>query len=173
MTQPREAHVHSAMQMLATTRLQDLTEAYGVPETDRQLLQADALWNAGDRPTVRRTMDSILYGALDALGLPRFVISAEYIAAWIALVVSPINWMTMCAYYDHAVAAADIRGSQEDVPFAEHITAPQLHALVTFSANCVCEGGPDHQTYKAALARSMIILPQDQPRPKPKQKPRG
>ena len=95
-------------------------------------------------------MDSVLFGALDVLGLPRFELPAEYIAAWIALLVSPVNYETACVWYHGAQPVENLAETPEIAPIAEGITARQLFALVQLSR--VSMTNLDYMSHRERLA---------------------
>ena len=124
------AFLFSALALLRQHRLEDVMHRMGVPAEDLRALRQDAHWLNSERHVVRRTMDSVLYGALDALGLHRFSLPCEYIACWIAMVVSPCNWMVCCAWYHGARAASSLTADPEMLPINEGVTAEALFSYV-------------------------------------------
>lgn len=88
-------------------------------------VMSNRLWLLGDRNRARRALESIVYGGLDVVGLPRFAIPAEFIAAGIALYVHPVNLQLACAIMDGFEWSENvIRGVERPV------TAPELFAHV-------------------------------------------
>ena len=146
-------HMFSALSLLANERIEGLIERLGIPDNDVATLVGDRLWLGGERHTVRRVMDAVLYGALDALGLQRFELSAEYIAAWIALIVHPTNYEVACSWYHGAQSAEDLTSDPELVPIAEGITAAQLHAHVMAARISVNDS--EYQTFRHTLAHTV------------------
>lgn len=53
-------------------------------------------WVANERSRVRQVVEAAVYGTLDYLGLPRFQVPAEFVAASIAYYVHPVNMMVAC-----------------------------------------------------------------------------
>lgn len=123
-------HVWYAMQVFRNHALLRHMDQLGVPRPDLETLSGPDVMLAGDRYRVRRAMDAILYGALDALGIQRFELSAEYIAGFIALVVHPTNHMVVCAWYHGAQTADSILAEPDHVPVSEGVTAHALLELV-------------------------------------------
>ena len=54
-----------------------------------KVLRQPTMWLSSDRSTVRNTFDNMLFQSLDMLGLPRFILPVEYVAAAIVSFVHP------------------------------------------------------------------------------------
>jgi len=67
-----------------------------IDKDEIDFIMGDRLWLGQDRARVRRGVEAFAFGALDLLALPRFPLPAEFVAAVIAAVISPSNWMTAC-----------------------------------------------------------------------------
>ena len=65
-----------------------------------EFLITPKVWIATDRAQARRVVESSVYGTLDYLGLPRFDVPGEFIAACIAYYVSPVNTLFACSVFD-------------------------------------------------------------------------
>jgi len=84
----------AAVKLVSASQVLDLTV------DDYDFLTGTKLWTAMERSQVRRVVEAAVYGSLDYLGLPRFAVPAEYVAAAIAMYVHPVNLMTACAVMD-------------------------------------------------------------------------
>ena len=125
------AHTATIRGVLRSRSVNQLAGDFNIPNDDLELLMGPVMWITGaTRSRVRKTLESFIFGALDALGLPRFEVTAEWIAQWIVATIAPINWMSACAIWDRprlAEALAVDDGRQVDY---ETITAARLHAIV-------------------------------------------
>lgn len=96
-----------------------------------ELLMSPGPWTTIDRSDVRVAFDAILFGTLDSMGLPRFTLPCEYVAAAIAKFVSPVNVMTMCSWSEHHGTSADDMSVAQSSTIIEPVTARQLFAFVS------------------------------------------
>lgn len=103
----------------------------GVTPAELRLVTDPIPWVGTDRPSVVRAMESLLYGSLDVLGLPRIRVPAEYVAAVVCVCVSACNISLACSWMqreasastDALVTAAELGGDIEPV------SAERLFAL--------------------------------------------
>ena len=72
-----------------------------------QVLKQPTMWLAGDRATVRNTFDGLLFQSLDLLGLPRFMLPVEYVAAAIVAFVHPANYFPACLWSESHGSTTD------------------------------------------------------------------
>lgn len=149
------AQVWYGMKVLTSSHLLSSMDSLGVPRPDMEKLCGAPLWLAADRHIIRRALDALLYGALDAIGIQRFMLSAEYIAAFIALVVHPSNHLVACAWYHGSVSADALLSDPEHVPIAEGLTAHQLMALVVEAIACR-DLGESVSDFQHRLQQAMI-----------------
>ena len=102
-------------------------DALGITEGDYKLVTSPSQWVATDRTRVRGVLDALAYGTCDLMGVPRFPLPAEYIAAVLTVFVSPMNVMVACRWMErHEVATTMAIGSGTEPEMAE---APQIFAL--------------------------------------------
>jgi len=103
---------------------------FGLNNDDRKILTGSRLWLAADRPIIDRLINTLIYGVMDVVGVAIFPVSAEYMAAVVAMFVHPTNLMVACQWMDRAQSNADladgvaVKGAQLALP-------GQLFALVT------------------------------------------
>ena len=122
------AHMKSIFGIIQTTPLVDVAKSYGVLLEDLQLISQPQLWGlAGDKIRITTTLQAMVYGSLEIMGIPRIEVPAEYIAGWICAIVAPINRMSACAMFDRPRPAEALATGEEGV---EGITGSQLFALV-------------------------------------------
>lgn len=125
----RFASVMASIKMCAAQGIVDLTA------DDMDFVTQDKLWVSTERSRVRRCVESIVYGCLDIVGLPRFGAPAEYIAGVIVAQVHPVNYMAACSVMDGCEFTENIINGV-DAP----ISATHLFSLVV-----QCKAGVDNQ----------------------------
>lgn len=118
--------VKSAFDVLARGSAEHLA-GMGITEADWNLFTGAAPWTAADRNRVRNTCDAVTHGALDFLGLPRFEVPAEYIAAVITMFVGPVNWQVAARWFETGRTTEDL-ASLPDTGAAP-MSAQQLFSL--------------------------------------------
>jgi len=107
-------------------------QSLGVSRESMNLTLENKLWNVTNRLEVERTLESVIHGTIDAHGLNRFPLPAEYVAAVICLV-APINRKLACSWMGkrnqtgHAAQQLAHPTAQQSV---DPVTAEQLFALV-------------------------------------------
>ena len=103
----------------------------GVNDAEMRLCRGDAPWIGTDRPSIVRTLESLLYGSLDVLGLPRIRIPAEYVASVLVTVVKPLNIALACSWMQREGSAAleALVTSAEVGGNIEPVSAERLFAL--------------------------------------------
>lgn len=102
------ASAFGALSLLARMPLQSVVESYGVTEAEWKLLTGELPWIASERHVVRKALDAVCSGSMDAAGLPHFDLPAEYIAGVIVAVVSPTNMMAACRIMERTTSAQSI-----------------------------------------------------------------
>lgn len=107
----------------------------GIDEDDLMLLASDKLWTVQNRRQVLNTLDALMYGTTDALGLARPRIPAEMQAAFVASYVEPVNRLVACIWMSEQRmtngAAADYVDA-EDVLTVEPASVHKLTNCVLF-----------------------------------------
>jgi len=87
-------------------------QPYAIKATpaELQVVTQNKPWLQSDRHAVRNGLESVLYAALDVLGLQRFQLPTEYVAAVICSAVHPVNWMIACIYLsDQNITNLDVK----------------------------------------------------------------
>ena len=100
----------------------------GVSKADWKKTTGNVPYMAADRSTVRRTLDAVIHGATDFVGLPRISVPAEYVAACIHMVVSPVNWQVACRWAEQGRTMQDLAVNPDTG--AAPMSAEQLFACV-------------------------------------------
>lgn len=121
--------VQAVIQQASGPALRDYLKTIGVSLANFRAVNQGGLWLPNQRMVVRQTLDSLIFGTLDTMGLPHFTVSAELVAAWIAATVKPVNWMPACHWYDGVQLAQQLLrdpsvGREADT----HITSVPLRA---------------------------------------------
>ena len=99
----------------------------GLTQTDFNKLTGEVPWLAVDRNKVSQTFHTLMNGTIDVLGIQRFEIPAEWIAANIAMYIAPINVHVACSFFSRTSTAEALgRGVTEPNP----VSSAQLFALV-------------------------------------------
>lgn len=115
-----------AMSMISEQSLNGSIDTLGVSSEDFKKLSASVPWMATDRNRMMMILTSLLSSTMDIIGVPRFQLPAEYIAAGIALFVAPINVQTACRFMERTPTAEQLgRGVER----GDVVTAQQLFAL--------------------------------------------
>lgn len=115
-----------AMALIANQAKHGDLDTLGVTREDFMKLSADVPWMASDRNRMNLVFYSMLSTTLDIIGVPRFQLPAEYIAAGISLFISPINVQAACRFFERVPTAESLgRGLDQ----ADVCTAKQLYAL--------------------------------------------
>lgn len=109
-------------------------------------------WIAAQRTRMRAALDALCHATTDLAGLPRIEIPAEYVAAVIAVFVSPVNTPLACSFMgERFVTSADAASVGEPPPQGmEHMTAAQLLALV-----CQIHGDDDGCAVRAQFEKAL------------------
>ena len=99
----------------------------GINQEDFSKTTSNAVWMSGDRPVVDRTIQQLAYGSMDAQGIPRFDLCAEYLAAIIALFIAPCNQFAACSHQAGVMMSVDLAVQSEGT---QRFDASRLYALV-------------------------------------------
>lgn len=122
----------SGMEFIANLGRAGMLESSGVSRDDFNRLVGSIPWAAKDRGRVTLTLQTLIEGSVDALGLDRFPLPAEYIAAGIAMFVQPMNVHYACRTMAKAPTneALSRKSQMLDSQKSGFIGADQLFALV-------------------------------------------
>lgn len=116
-----------AMAMIAAQGTMGHLDVIGLSREDFTRVTGAVPWLGTDRNRITVALNTLLSGVLDAAGVPRFALPAEWVAAAIAVFVSPINIHLACSYVERPGTASDLgRGVEE----FDRCTAQQLFALI-------------------------------------------
>lgn len=122
--------IKGAMQALANGSATGALESLGILPSDLQTTLGGNPWQANERHLVTKTLDILMYGTMDLLGLPRFQVPAEYVAATIAMFVQPSNLMVACRWMEAGQPTVDYLGNPTvSTSNQEPVESTQLFAL--------------------------------------------
>lgn len=114
----------------------------GITIEDYNLLRRETQWKNTERTRVMRTMDALVFGTTDILGLDRISLPAEYLAAIVAAYVHPVNRLVMCHWLTAQQvsngSAADIAELGVTKAAVDQVTTRQLFALVIQLTDSAC-----------------------------------
>lgn len=99
----------------------------GLSSADFDKVISPIHWLPSDRNRVSQSLGILLNSPADATMTPRFNLPAEYVAAAIAVFVSPNNIKTACRWVERPAPAGELGQGLED---PERCTAQQLFALI-------------------------------------------
>jgi len=102
---------------------------YGISQQEWDLLTKNEAWNPEERRSVRSALSEVINCSLSMAGLPADALPSEYVAAVIAVVVSPVNRLVAAARTPEthlAVSAAGIKENEDIDP----ASPAQMRALV-------------------------------------------
>ena len=133
MKQLSMASAKGAMITLLGSEVGDITKALGCTDSDWKVVTGMKPWKGAQRPQVKRLLEALIYGTIDVLGLPRFRVPAELVAATVALYVKPVNYMAACEWIGNQKSAEDLAnftGREEDLSGLEKVTPDRIYSLV-------------------------------------------
>src|SRR5690349_19943833 len=87
---------------LASVKLIQDSVVLDLTEDDFDFLTSNKVWIATDRSRARRCVEACVYRTLDFVGYPRFPAPVEFIAAFIAHSVHPVNIQSACLLMEGA-----------------------------------------------------------------------
>lgn len=117
-----------SMRALADVGRLGFLDGQGVSQHDFEMLTGDVQWQATDRNRMATVFHQIVNASVDRLGIPRFSLPAEYLAAGIAMFVSGVNCMAACQFVcDAKPVSAQDQGAMQKV---EGCKPEQIFALL-------------------------------------------
>lgn len=114
------------MKMISNIGREGFLDGLGVSKGDFDRLVGDAPWLGCDRNRMTSCLHALLNASVDSMGLPRFNLPAEFVAAGISVFVSPVNLHSACVF-------TSVQGTAEDIGRMATVcptTPDQLFALV-------------------------------------------
>lgn len=124
----------STMKVIADYTSADF-DSLGILPQDFKMVFEDKPWIRDNRRKVMQTLDALLFGTADVMGLPRIVLPAEFIAGVISTFVAPCNRQVACIWMAEQRAtgakASDLANlGTEAAAEADPCTGQQLFSLI-------------------------------------------
>jgi len=117
----------SAMSLIAQEGRMGHLNNIGLSVDDFNKLISPVPWLNSDRNRVTASLSIMLSSPLDAQGISRFNLPAEYVAAAIGIFVAPNNIKLACRWIERPAPAGELGQGIEEI---EKCTAQQLFALI-------------------------------------------
>lgn len=117
----------SSMHYISESGRRGLLDSLGISQTDFDRLVGTDPWSLSERNRMASAMHNLMYASLDSMGLPRFPMPAEMLAAVITVFISGVNVMAACLFVVPSKPAEALARAVEVDP----CTPQQIFALVT------------------------------------------
>lgn len=110
-------------------------DSLGIQPTDLETLVGNAPWTVNDRRRVLATLDALMFGSLDKMGLPRVSLPAEFVAAVISVFVHPLNRFVCASWISESgrtqsYAAQALASHPGEGAGIERVTTQQIIGLL-------------------------------------------
>lgn len=151
-----------SMQIVMEDSVIKICKSLGATPEEWELLTGTKPWKAEERHIVKRLLDNLVHGMMDAIGLPHIDIHAEYCAAVIYSFIGNSNTFYGCNLLANCHSAdqlGNIDGSINTLEGCEKITAQQLFALVCqMKSNSTCDAIARRFKDKTDIQMSQTLL---------------
>lgn len=107
----------------------DLIRESGIPQERFEEVMGPRPWKKSERAENKGAIDQLIRQSSDLMGIEVVDISANIIAAFTVIFVSPINWLKVAMMFQNARRAEDL-GDDESGNYDAGMTATQLHSLM-------------------------------------------
>jgi len=109
-------------------------DGLGITQQHFEMATGTLPWRRDQMSPVMRTLNALLFGTLEQLGMPKIVVPSEYVAAIVASFVAPGNRMVACIWlaqeHKTGVGAIDMSARAQAGSEIQATSAEQLFALV-------------------------------------------
>lgn len=119
----------SSVRYLASDAFVRVCSSLGVSQEDMDIFRGPLVWTADVRVRMRRVLDAVLYGVCDLSMLPRVDIPAEMVAAVVACLVQPANWLVVAAQQEGLRTARDLAEPEQQAQI-ERVSAGRMVTLI-------------------------------------------
>lgn len=133
----RKLHIATAkgaIQIVNDLSYINQVKAIGINPQEWDRLTGSKPWAACERPVIERLIKHLIFGMLDMMGVSRFMVPAELVAAIAVSYVKPCNYWTFAAWCGSHARAEDLGnydGSRiGSIEGLEKVTSSQLFALI-------------------------------------------
>jgi len=144
--------VRGSMQVLLGSCSKDIMTVVGCSEEEWNLVTGKAMWQGVDRTIVGRTLQQLMYGLVDMMGVPRLELPVEFVVAVVYTFVSPVNYFTACAWLGSYKRGVDIQKATLDEVVEGIETLP---ASAIFSNLLVVAGRGDLKSLGMSFAKKV------------------
>lgn len=115
----------NCMTLIKNGAVNDAFDALGIRAEDFEMVCNHTPWIGADRYKITQCLQSMIWGTLDVVGLPRIEVPTEFIASCISCFVSAGNIAVACRWMETGHTAEDVAAGGH----LEEVTANQLFAL--------------------------------------------
>jgi len=119
----------ASVRYLASDAFVRVCASLGVSQEDMDIFRGHGVWTADLRVRMRRVLDTVVYGVCDLSMLPRVEVPAEMVAAVVACLVAPGNWIIAAAQCEGLKSARDLAEPETAVQI-ERVSASRFLVLV-------------------------------------------
>lgn len=140
----------ASVRYLASDAFVRVCASLGVSQEDMDHFRGPTVWTADIRVRMRRVLDTVVYGVCDMSMLPRVDVPAEMVAAVVACLVEPSNWIVVAAQCEGLRSARDLAEPEGSVQI-ERVSAGRMMVLI-LQADTSLAGAGEYS--KLALAIS-------------------
>lgn len=109
-------------------------DTLGINKQDFELATQSIPWRRDQIHKVMRTLNALIFGSLEVLGMPKIVVPSEYVAPIIATFVHPTNRMVACLWLSQermtGAAALELSARGQTASQIDPTSADELFSLV-------------------------------------------
>lgn len=114
------------MRTISNIGKEGFLDGIGISRGDFDRCVGEATWMSVDRNRMTTTLGNLMHAGVDALGLPRFNLPAEWIAGAVSMFVHPTNTMAACTFMSVQGTAKDMAAGAGIMP----CSVEQLFSIV-------------------------------------------
>jgi len=119
----------ASVRYLASDAFVRVCASLGCSQEDMDHFRGESVWTADLRVRMRRVLDNVVYGVCDLSMLPRVEVPAEMVAAVVACLVKPANWIVCAAMLEGLRSAHDL-ASPEIAVQIERLSSGRMVVLI-------------------------------------------
>ena len=124
--------VRGCAMVLLNEAMASLIAMVGLKKKDWEILTGSKMWVGTDRAMVTKSLQTLVHGFIDTMGLPRINVPAEFVATAITIFVAPCNYYSACmflgSYYSGSSLSA-LYNQDADTEGLEKVAPEKLFAL--------------------------------------------
>lgn len=119
-------------------------DALGITPKQFEIVAGREIWRRDQLHVVMRTLNQMIFGSLEIMGLPKLVVPAEFTAAHIATLIAPENRIIACVWLSQerqtGLGALELAARNAAPSTMDHTSADQLFALVCLLSDADRDG---------------------------------